>query len=285
MSRAEAAEEFPFSDVSLSRRLERAEATMNAACVTARAEQQPGSRAGWIDVDGAHAMFDVVGSPLTQSFGLGLFAVVTDESMRRLERFFSDHGAHVFHEVSPLADPSALQHLTARGYQPIELTSVLFRPIGPTIGLPSPGAGALRVRRTGTGEAELWTTTAARGWGDTPELAAFMLEFGQILARREGALSFLAEADGTAIAAGAMSITDGIALLAGASTVPEGRRRGAQLALLRSRLEYAVEQGCDLAMMCAQPGSGSQRNAERHGFRVAYTRIKWQRLRDPVDAA
>jgi hypothetical protein len=27
--------------------------------------------------------------------------------------------------------------------------------------------------------------------------------------------------------------------------------------------------------MGALPGSGSQRNAERHGFRIAYTRIKF----------
>ncbi len=29
-------------------------------------------------------------------------------------------------------------------------------------------------------------------------------------------------------------------------------------------------------MMGAQPGSTSQRNAEREGFRIVYTRIKWQ---------
>jgi len=40
-------------------------------------------------------------------------------------------------------------------------------------------------------------------------------------------------------------------------------------------LRYAAEKGCDIAMMCALPGSASQRNAERQGFRVAYTRIKW----------
>ena len=28
--------------------------------------------------------------------------------------------------------------------------------------------------------------------------------------------------------------------------------------------------------MGALPGSGSQRNAERNGFRIAYTRIKWR---------
>ena len=34
---------------------------------------------------------------------------------------------------------------------------------------------------------------------------------------------------------------------------------------------------CDVALMAALPGSGSQRNAERNGFRIAYTRIKWTR--------
>ena len=68
----------------------------------------------------------------------------------------------------------------------------------------------------------------------------------------------------------------GVALLAGASTVPEGRRQGAQRALLEARLQTAVDAGCDLAMMVAAPGSASQRNAERQGFRIAYTRTKWQ---------
>jgi hypothetical protein len=73
-----------------------------------------------------------------------------------------------------------------------------------------------------------------------------------------------------------MHLCDGVGLLAGASTVPEGRRQGAQNALLDARLRYAAQHGCDLAMMCALPGSASQRNAERHGFRIAYTRIKWR---------
>ncbi len=73
----------------------------------------------------------------------------------------------------------------------------------------------------------------------------------------------------------ALLIHESVALLAGASTIPEGRKQGAQLALLESRLRYAAEQGCDIAMMCALPGSASQRNAERQGFRIAYTRIKW----------
>jgi hypothetical protein len=103
-----------------------------------------------------------------------------------------------------------------------------------------------------------------------------IMELGQITAKKTDGLAFLAELDGQPIAAGAMSIHEGVALLAGASTIPEGRKQGAQLALLESRLRYAAVNGCDLAMMCALPGSASQRNAERQGFRIAYTRIKWR---------
>jgi len=49
----------------------------------------------------------------------------------------------------------------------------------------------------------------------------------------------------------------------------------AQLALLERRLQDGFANSCDLAMMGALPGSISQRNAERHGFRIAYTRTKW----------
>ena len=77
----------------------------------------------------------------------------------------------------------------------------------------------------------------------------------------------------------ALAIHAGVAHFAGASTMPEGRRNGAQLALLDARMRHAAAHGCDLALMGAAPGSGSQRNAERHGFRIAYTRVKW-RLRE-----
>jgi len=94
----------------------------------------------------------------------------------------------------------------------------------------------------------------------------------------------LAELNGQPIAAGALTIAGDIALLAGASTVPSARRQGAQNALLEERLRYAAAQGCTDATMATLPGSGSQRNSERNGFRIAYTRTKWgQDLQDLHD--
>lgn len=267
---------YPLCDLALSRRLERTEARASAAFVEARAQLSPGSHATWTEVAGAYAMFDGVGSPLTQSFGLGLFAPVRDEQLDALEAFFRERDAEVFHEVSPLADATLLNLLPERGYRPVELTSILFRPTAGELPSAPPRTEGLRVRRTDPGEADLWARVAAEGWSsESEELSAFMLELGQVSARSENTHCFVAELDDRPLAAGALSLGEGVALLAGASTIPSGRRQGAQLALLEARLRFAAEHGCELAMMGTQPGSASQRNAERQGFRIAYTRIKW----------
>ena len=274
-------EPFVFFDLALSRRLERTEAQSSAEFVEARASLFPESGARWIEVAGAYAMYDGVTSPITQTFGLGLFETITSREMELIEDFFRERGAPVFHEISPLADPVLLALLNERGYQPFEFTSVMFCSIRRGANLTAPGEEKIRVRLVGDDEHELWAQTAARGWSEFTEYADLMFELSLVGAKRADALPFLAELDAKPIATGALSIRDGVALLAGASTVPEGRRRGAQAALLDSRMRYAAERGCDIAMMCAQPGSISQRNAERQGFSIAYTRVKW-RLAQPV---
>lgn len=267
---------YPFSDLALSRRLERAEAQGNARFVEARAKLFPNSGAQWIEVAGAYAMFDTPSSPLTQTFGLGVFDKVTNADLERIENFFQDRGAPVFHEVCPLADPSLAALLNERGYQPFEFTSVMYRPLHKGLTLTALRNEKVHVRLVREDEHKLCAKISAQGWSEHPELADFLLEIGQISARRENAISFFAEIDGQPLATGVLCLGDGVALLGGACTIPAARKQGAQLALLESRLRYGAEQGCDLAMMCALPGSASQRNAERHGFRIAYTRIKWQ---------
>jgi GNAT superfamily N-acetyltransferase len=284
----------PFADLELSRRLERAEAVSNARFVEARARLSSSIGACWIEVAGAYAMFDGVSSPATQTFGLGMFEPASAADLDRLEAFFDERGAPAYHEVSPLADAGTIALLGARGYHPFEFTSILYRPVtlrnaecglrNGSVEAPIPQSirnpqSAIRnvvVREVSDAEASLYANTAADGWREAG-YAEFMLDVGRVSAHTEGLHLFVAEADGVAIAAGAMHMRDGIAHLAGASTVPEGRRRGAQLALLDYRLQYAAAHGCDLALMGAAPGSGSQRNAERNGFRIAYTRLKWKR--------
>lgn len=267
---------FPFSDRLLSRRLERAEAHSSASFVEARATLSPAIGSCWIEVAGAYAIFDGPASPVTQTFGLGIFQAPTVAEMDVIEAFFEDRGAPVLHEVSPLADESLPALLHTRGYHPIEYTSVLYRPIGAATAVANTTGARVTARLTRDGEQELWAQTAAEGWSEVAGLGDFMLDMGRAGAHRTDALLFLAEIDGVPIATGALSVCGGVAHLAGASTIPTARKQGAQLALLDARLRYAASQGCDLATMGALPGSGSQRNAERNGFRIAYTRTKWR---------
>jgi GNAT superfamily N-acetyltransferase len=264
-----------FSDVGLSRRLERAEGRANADFVDARARMFPDRRAAWLEVGGALAMFDGVDSPLTQSFALGLQGVVLESDLDRIERFFEERHAPVFHEVSPLADGSLLRLLNARAYQVVEFTSVMWRSI--TREPPVGERARVTVREVDEAGHEQWARVAAEGWSHLPELTTFMQELATVNVARRNHVAFLAEIDHAAVAAGGLAMVDGVALLAGASTVPSARRQGAQRALLQARLDYAAAHGCDLAMMGASPGSDSQRNAERQGFRIAYTRVKWHR--------
>lgn len=268
---------YPFADLELARRLERTEGFANRAFVAARARLQPEVGAGWIEAGGALAMYDGPASPVTQTFGLGMFEAPTPEALDVIERFFRDRGATVNHETSPLADPSLVALLSSRGYRPIEFSSVMYRPIDlGTTTIETDADLDVRVARIEPADALRWSNAAARGWASEGlQLGEFVGGIGAVQAAATGFHAFLALLDGRDVGAGGMFIHDRTALLAGASTVPEARRRGAQRALLEARLRFAAEAGCDLAMMVALPGSGSQRNAERRAFRIAYTRIKW----------
>jgi len=267
-------EEYPFADIELARRLERTEAHGNVEFIKARKLAFPDRDAAWIEIAGTGAMFDGVGSPITQTFGLGIFEPITAAQIFEIEEFFESRGSAVFHEVCPLADESAFALIRERDYRPVEFSNVLYRPIDPHLRLPATRNEAITVRVVEKDEVDLWSRTACEGWSEFAEVGDFLKELNQVLAHASGS-SFLAELDGQPIAAGRLTIAGDVALLAGASTIPSARRQGAQNVLLEDRLRYAASRGCTVAMMATLPGSGSQRNSERNGFRIAYTRTKW----------
>lgn len=261
-----------FADLALARRLERTEGHGNAAFVEAQAKFDPASGAIWKRAGGTLAMFAGVGSPITQTFGLGIHEPLTDFDLNGIERFFTSRGSAVFHETCPLAGVEIFAKLAGRGYRPCELSTVLFQPIDSTTRIEN--NSGLRVRIVSPSEEKLYGTISAQGWSEHPEVMPYIEGFAKLSVAV--ATCFVAERTGEPIAAAALFMHEGTALLAGASTIPSGRRQGAQNALLDARLRHAASSGCDLTMMAAAPGSASQRNAERQGFRIAYTRTKWQ---------
>lgn len=266
----------PFADLELARRLEATEAASSAQFADARRRLQPETGAAWINVGGATVTFDGIDSPITQTFGLGLFEPLTAPILDEIEAFFHERGAPIHHEVCPLAGVAALDLLCQRGYRPIEITSVMHQPVcQPGI----PLADNIRVHQIGPDEVDLWSDVGAHAWSHSyPAMFDFIHDMGRIFAARADGPSFLATLDGTPAATASLLLHHGVALFAGAATLPAHRRRGLQSALLQYRMAHAAALGCDLAMMCAEAGGESQRNAERNGFRLAYTRLKWKLL-------
>jgi GNAT superfamily N-acetyltransferase len=264
-----------FMDHELATRLERTEGMVGASFVDARNAVEP-IGAAWRDFGGTTAIFDGVDSPLTQTFGLGMRGPVEIDELAAIEAFFAERGADTQHEVSPFAGVATIARLVERGYTPIDLSSVLVQRIGE----PAPITSALRVRVIDpASDGPVWIETSIGGWSGDPVIAAFVRTIAAVNIGNQSMTHYLVERDGAPIATGSLGVHDGVALLAGASTLPEARGLGAQALLLATRLADARARGCTLAMMVAAVGSTSQRNAERNGFRVAYTRTKWQRAR------
>jgi ribosomal protein S18 acetylase RimI-like enzyme len=87
---------------------------------------------------------------------------------------------------------------------------------------------------------------------------------------------YLARVDGEPAGAAVLTVGDGIGYLANASTLPEYRRRGVQTALIARRLADASAAGVELVCSGTAFGSPSQRNLERAGLHVAYTKAVWR---------
>lgn len=261
------------ADRDLAIRLEGCEATTASAFVDTHARLEPTSGAAWLDAAGVRAMFDGVGSPMTQTFGLGVLGPGDDTNLDAIEAFFSAHGSEINHELSPLAGVEVSARLVERGYRPIEQSNVLVRELDT---LPA-ARGGFRFGVAAPDERESWVGCSAAGWSADPAIAEFIAHFGRLSFSNPAVVSVAAFDEGVMVATGSMAVHHDIALLAGASTPPAHRGRGAQNFLLAERLRLARERGCKVAMMVTLPGSTSQRNAERNGFAVAYTRTKWSR--------
>ncbi len=197
---------------------------------------------------------------------------VSERDLARIEQFFGERESPVIVDLCPFAHATLVELLGAHGYQPIEFNQVLVCDL--TSVTP---ASDDRIRIVTTAELPVWSRTLAEGFLEH-EPSAQELQVGADLFRMQGTVALLASVDGTAAAGGALLVNaEGVATLFGDATVTAHRGRGLQTALIRLRLAMAAERGGTIATASTLPGTPSQRNYERCGFRVAYTKVSMQR--------
>jgi len=251
----------------LARRLEAAEALTGAECVEAQRRLQPALGAAVLEVAGGVAIFAGEGSPLTHAVGLGMRGPVSAAEMDRMEDFYRERGAAISVEFCPLADPSLIELLSERGYRVTEFNNMLVRSLAG-----AEFAAAETVRLAGADEEELWARTVGRGFLEKDDLTPEEMEVGRAVWHLRGSRCYLVFSGERAAGGGAMAVNGGLATLFADSTMMGFRGGGLQSALIRERLRAAAGEGCDLATASTLAGSVSQRNYERAGFQVAYTK-------------
>lgn len=215
-------------------------------------------------------------SPVNLAVGLGMAGPVNEAELERIEAFYHDQGAEAVISICPLAHPSLLDGLGRRGWWASDFEHVLVLELGEGRSESEAHAPAgVDVRACALHERKLWGRLAAHGLSSGKAPARRHEEFGAIMAARKDTILLLAWLEGIPCGTGALTISGGVGWLSGDSTLPEYRRRGVQQAVQRHRLALAREAGCELAVTESVPGSASQRNMERVGFRIAYTHVEF----------
>lgn len=264
-----------FCGIELGRRIERAEAALIGAAVAAAGRR--GADGFVLPLAGGVAAYAEPGAPFNKVVGLGFAGVPTEAGIGAVERAYADHGSPTPIELSTLADPRIAELLGARGYRVVAFEDVLGCALGAT---PEPVPEGIEVRPASEHELDAWVDVVVEGFAhpdgegvpSPEEFPRDVVDRAERDFAEAGVTPYVAVVDGHIAGGGSMRVTDGVAQLTGAATAPDHRRRGVQAALLTARLRDAVDAGADIAVVTTAPGSLSQRNVQRRGFHLLYTR-------------
>ncbi len=263
-----------FLDVALARRLEACEEIPQVQYCEALAQLRPQIGAAVAPIGDGHMTFAGPNSPIGRVTGFGVGEAVSGGQIDTIEQFYKARNAPAKIDVCPMSTPELIPLLRGRKYLMEELNNVLARRIqrGDFAAEQPPG---IEIRRTRPEEAALWADVVGRGFATAvPEFAPQLTDIMTPVLRCPDVVSYIAFIDGQAVAgASAMLIRKfNVIALSGTSTLPQFRGRGIQTAMLKTRLHVAAEVGIDLACIVTQGGTTSQRNAERLGFTLCYSK-------------
>jgi ribosomal protein S18 acetylase RimI-like enzyme len=262
-----------FVDKALARRLEACEEMPQVLYARIFRNTRPEIGAAEEEICGGHMVFAGLGSPIGRATGAGLDRAFTADDLDRIEQFYRERKAPSQVDLTPLHAPEVFEMFKERGYSIAELNNVLYRKLDPAEEFPGPPDGC-EIRRSPIEEAEITGGIVEGAFFPDGAPEAFR---GLItpLYQMKDARPSVATIEGRPVACGTgLVIPDHkVFALCGAGTLSAYRGRGLQSALLRARMKAAVEAGCEYAVVVTQGGTVSQRNAERLGLRVAYSKV------------
>lgn len=261
-----------FVDRALARRFESGEELPQLLYAQACQQAKPEIGAAAEEFCGGHMSFCGLGSPVGRAVAMGLDCPFTAADLDHIEAFYRSHNAPAQVDLTPLHPPEVWELIKARGYAVAELNNVLARQLDAAEVFPPP-PDHCEVRPARADEVDDCSSVVERSFfpdGAPPEYHGLLRPLYQM----EDGRAFAAIVDETivACATGLVIPRHKVFAMCGAGTLTEFRGRGLQTALIHARLREAARSGCEFAVVVTQGGSASQRNCERLGFRVAYSK-------------
>lgn len=224
-----------------------------------------------LEVGGTIAFFAGDRSPLTQASGS-----FSAEEIDAVSEFYRDKTSSWEAILSPFSGAGALGRLIQIGATEEGWENVLCRSLSDPIPSSSctPEIEIVEVPATNGSFAEIsgsgFFANGDVGVGNT---------LTKLIACAGNYRRYLGLWSGKPAAAASTTTGNGMIFLGGMTTLPEYRRSGLQAALIERRLRDAAGDA-DLAVLGANPSSTSHRNADRAGFRVAFSQLS---LRVPTN--
>ncbi len=213
---------------------------------------------------GADALIDTVRPEISHYNRVMGFGEADLQHLDAIVALYEAHKVPLRFDLVPEAFGVA-EHLIARGLKPTEVFSYLDADA-------TPRRVSMPVRRIAHDEVDTFLDhLEVQGGAIAPEIRAL---------RRphyctETFRTFAIEADGEIVAAATSWVHGAGALLGNANTLEGYRGRGYQQALLAARIDDAAQLGLKWVVTDVEPGTTSERNAERVGMRLCTVVTVW----------
>jgi ribosomal protein S18 acetylase RimI-like enzyme len=263
-----------FIDKALARRLESCEEIPQVEYARVFQKTRPEIGAAVEEICGGHMVFAGLGSPIGRATGAGLDCPFSAADLDRIEQFYRSHGAPSQVDLCPMHGPEIFEMFKERGYSIAELNNVLYRKLDVAMKFSTSAPSGCEIRRARREEAEAAGAIVESAFFPDGAPEAFRGLIAPLYEMERG-LAYVATLDKRLVACGTGVVIPEHRMFAlcGAGTLAEFRGRGLQTALLMARIQAAIEAECEYAVVVTQGGTTSQRNVERLGFRVAYSKV------------
>lgn len=232
-------------------------------------------------IGSAVASYSEPGSWLNQCWNFGMHGTATPDDVDRIIAFYEARGCAVRVGVPNVADRSAIEALSGRGFEIDEFINMLLLDLTSGTSTPPahpapPGFEIHRVDKSDDEAVESWAELSTRGFNEGEPAPLAEVRTAAQAVRSNGAEGYVASLHGEPAAAAAVSLNDAhgtrSAGLFATSVLPAFRRLGLQQHLLAARLDRAHELGATFATIGSNPGIPTERNAAHFGFELSYVK-------------